>query len=369
MGTDTALGTFAQATLDTLPLNVAILDADGAIVGTNRGWREFGVANGIETAPDTLGTSYLAVTDAAAADGAEDARRAAAGLREVLDGGRDLFAMEYPCHAPTERRWFLLRAAPFVHDGDRYAVVAHLDVTDRALAKREAERRREEMAAERERLALVNQLLRHDLRNDLNVVAGWADLVGEHLEPGGEESLERLLGAVEHTSELVEAASDLAEAVGSTGDALEPTDLGAVLTDEVEKLRAAYATRSTSVTVTGPELSEPGVEVLATPLLSSVFSNLLNNAVFHNDKADVRVEVTVEPREETVLVRVVDNGAGVPDALKRELFAQGEKRPESPGMGLGLYLVDTLVRLYGGSVWVEDREPEGAVFCVELRRA
>jgi len=369
MGTDTAIGTLAQATLDTLPLNLAILDAGGEIVGTNRPWREFGRANGIGTSPDTLGTNYLAVTDAAASEGDEDARRAAAGLREVLAGGRDLFAMEYPCHAPTERRWFLLRAAPLVHDGDRYVVVTHLDITDRVLAERRVERQRDEMAAEHERLALLNQLLRHDIRNDLNVLSGWADVVGDHVEPGGEEALERLLGAADHTIDLIEAAGDLAEAVGSTEDSLEPTDLSAVLADEIEKLRTEYASRSTSVTVTGPEPSDPGVEVLATPLLASVFSNLLNNAVFHNDKADVRVDVTVETREETALVRVADNGPGVPDALKRELFAQGEKRPESPGMGLGLYLVDTLVDLYGGSVWVEDGDPDGAVFCVELRRA
>ncbi len=368
MGTDTAIGTLAQATLDTLPLNVAILDAGGEIVSTNRPWREFGRANGIGTSPDALGTNYLEVTDAAAAEGDEDARRAAAGLREVLAGERDLFAMEYPCHAPTERRWFLLRAAPFVHDGDRYVVVTHLDITDRVLAERRVERQRDEMAEEHERLGLLNQLLRHDIRNDLNVLIGWADVVGDHVEPGGEEALERLLGAADHTIDLIEAAGDLAEAVGATEDSLEPTVLSAVLTDEIEKLRTEYASRSTSVTVTGPEPSDPGAEVLATPLLSSVFSNLLNNAVFHNDKADVRVDVTVETREETVLVRVADNGPGVPDALKRELFTQGEKRPESPGMGLGLYLVDTLVGLYGGSVWVEDGEPEGAVFCVELRR-
>ena len=369
MGTDTAIGTLARATLDTLPLNVAILDAGGGIVGTNRAWREFGRANGIETSPDTLGTSYLDVTDAAAADGDEDARRVAAGLREVLAGERDLFTTEYPCHAPTERRWFLLRAAPLVDGGDRYVVVAHLDITDRVLAERRVERQRDEMAAEHERLALLNQLLRHDVRNDLNVVTGWADVVGDHVEPGGEEALERLLRTVDRTADLIEAAGDLAEAVGSTEDSLEPTDLSVVLADEVEKLRTEYATRSTSVTVRGPEPRENDVEVLATPLLSSVFSNLLNNAVFHNDKADVRVDVAVETRGETVLVRVADNGPGVPDALRRELFAQGEKRPESPGMGLGLYLVDTLVGLYGGSVWIEDGAPEGAVFCVELRRA
>lgn len=215
----------------------------------------------------------------------------------------------------------------------------------------------------------MNQLLRHDVRNDLNLITGWGDMLRAHVEPSGEEALRRILEAAEHVVELIEAADGFAEFDDDPGDGPTPTDLYAVLTDEVERLRAECEDRPTPVTVTGPEPTGPSVEVLATPLLSSVFSNLLNNAVFHNDDAEVRVDVTVEEREETVVVRVADNGPGVPDDRKRKLFEQREKRTRSPGSGLGLYLVDTLVGFYGGSVRIEDAEAGGAVFRGELRRA
>jgi len=51
------------------------------------------------------------------------------------------------------------------------------------------------------------------------------------------------------------------------------------------------------------------------------------------------------------------------------VFGRGEKGLESPGSGLGLYLVDNLAETYGGRVWIEDNEARGAVFHVELRRA
>jgi len=51
------------------------------------------------------------------------------------------------------------------------------------------------------------------------------------------------------------------------------------------------------------------------------------------------------------------------------VFGRGKKGLESPGSGLGLYLVDNLVETYGGRVWIEDNEPKGAIFCVELQRA
>jgi signal transduction histidine kinase len=70
--------------------------------------------------------------------------------------------------------------------------------------------------------------------------------------------------------------------------------------------------------------------------------------------------------EGRVVVRVADNGPGVPDDRKEAVFGRGEKGLRSTGTGLGLYLVDTLVDSYGGRVRVEDNDPEGAVFVVEL---
>jgi signal transduction histidine kinase len=369
MSSHTQSGSLAREVLDALPLSTATLDRDGVIVDTNRAWREFAAENGITESQDHVGVSYLAVTEAAtrkAEDG--DAERAATGIRSVLSGDCERFTMEYPCHSPTERRWFRLLAAPLTTCDGRFVVVAHDDVTDRVLAERRAERQRDEMVEEREQLSLVNQILRHDVRNDLNLVTGWLSLLEKHVDPEGEGALRRVRKAAGHTLELVEAAGDFAELVDESRDPLVPTDVSAILASEVEKLRAEYEDRPTPLTVAGPESRDPGVEVLATPLLSSVFSNLLNNAVFHNDKAHVRIEATLDEREETVVVRVADNGPGIPDDRKERLFDQGEKRAESSGLGLGLYLVETLVRFYGGSVWVEDADPEGAVFCVELRR-
>ncbi len=69
------------------------------------------------------------------------------------------------------------------------------------------------------------------------------------------------------------------------------------------------------------------------------------------------------------MVRIADDGPGIPDAQKEVVFAKGEKSLGSPGSGLGLHLVRTLVDQYGGDVRIEDNEPTGAVFVVSLPRA
>ena len=77
------------------------------------------------------------VCDSAGRAGSEDAAAFADGLRSVLDGRLEEFSMEYPCHSPTEKRWFVARATRFLA-GDgvaQGAVVAHENVTERKLAE------------------------------------------------------------------------------------------------------------------------------------------------------------------------------------------------------------------------------------------
>ncbi|MDT3437941.1 bacterio-opsin activator domain-containing protein [Haloarcula sp. 1CSR25-25] len=125
------------SSVDTLPSNIAILDADGTILATNDSWREFGEANGLEATPDSVGVNYLDVADAA---DDPDADRAVAGIRAVLRGNREQFELEYPCHSPAEKQWFLLRATAFTHGGARFASVAHVDITERKQRERKYRR-------------------------------------------------------------------------------------------------------------------------------------------------------------------------------------------------------------------------------------
>ncbi|MFC7114549.1 sensor histidine kinase [Natronoarchaeum sp. GCM10025703] len=68
-------------------------------------------------------------------------------------------------------------------------------------------------------------------------------------------------------------------------------------------------------------------------------------------------------------VRIADNGPGVRESMKDDIFGKGEKGLESAGTGIGLYLVQSLVESYGGDIRVEDNDPTGAVFVVELQAA
>jgi PAS domain S-box-containing protein len=134
-------GDLARATLDTFPINVAVVDGDGHIVLTNRAWQAFARQEGDVEDHEELGTNYLT---AATVDD-DDAEAAVAGLRAVVDGDREQFELEYPCHSPDERRWFIMRVSPVVVDGERGAVVAHANITDRKEAELAADERADQL--------------------------------------------------------------------------------------------------------------------------------------------------------------------------------------------------------------------------------
>ena len=130
----------ARSTLDTLPFNIAVLDDEGTILFTNRSWREFnGVGGG---AGEMVGVNYFEGVDTDADDHAADAL---AGLRRVIDGDEEVFTLEYPCHTPDEKQWFLMRAARLADDDQGSVVVAHIDITQRKLAELDAREKRRDL--------------------------------------------------------------------------------------------------------------------------------------------------------------------------------------------------------------------------------
>jgi two-component system CheB/CheR fusion protein len=117
-----------QSILDCLPEHVAVLDPDGTITMVNAAWRRFSLANGD---PDLKlsgpGSNYLQACGVG--EEFEGGETAARGLRAVMDGTLPSFSMEYPCHSPTEERWFVMNVAPI--PGPKFgAVVSHFNITN-----------------------------------------------------------------------------------------------------------------------------------------------------------------------------------------------------------------------------------------------
>ncbi|MFZ4536031.1 chemotaxis protein CheB [Propionivibrio sp.] len=118
-----------QSIIDALPEHIAVVDPAGTIVMINTAWRRFARANGdLDLKASGPGANYFNACQAGIH--ADDAIASAAvqGLREVLEGTLPQFSLDYPCHSPTEQRWFVMNAAP-VLGGDFGAVISHVNIS------------------------------------------------------------------------------------------------------------------------------------------------------------------------------------------------------------------------------------------------
>ena len=242
------------------------------------------------------------------------------------------------------------------------------DVTPEVLVRAirysiERKRTERELKRRTEELTILNHLTRHDIRNDISLVVGRAHELAEHVEPRGQSALDEIVQSSNHVLQLTRTVGDIVESIAEDEEEIElrSVDLSRVLAIEVEKAEGLY--RGVGISI---ESDADGVCVRANDLLSSVVGNLISNAIFYNDKETPEVTLNVAIDDRTATLRVADNGPGIPDRRKSRIFAKGERGAASSGMGIGLSLVDRLVERYGGDIRVEDNDPVGSVFCVEL---
>lgn len=145
-----ASGEFLQRTLDCLRSHMAILNDEGTIIAVNATWNKFATSNGLAEKFCGPGANYLRSCDQATGDCSEEAKVVADGIRDVIANRREHFYLEYPCHSPSEQRWFSVRITRFEINQSVKIVVSHDNVTQRKLAElkvQEANRRLSQIAA------------------------------------------------------------------------------------------------------------------------------------------------------------------------------------------------------------------------------
>ncbi len=126
---------FLQSTLNALSSHIAILDERGTIVEVNAAWNGFAAENDLPRGHRGMGDNYLQLCDDSVGKFSEEASSVAAGIRAVMAGQCREFHLEYPCHSPTEQRWFIVRVTRFGGDGPVRIVVAHENISERKKAE------------------------------------------------------------------------------------------------------------------------------------------------------------------------------------------------------------------------------------------
>nr|WP_269140562.1 PAS domain S-box protein [Archaeoglobus neptunius] len=196
----------------------------------------------------------------------------------------------------------------------------------------------EKLSKREEYLKLLNKTLRHDIANALTYVRAVLEVTGDDLS-------QKAIRSIDFITKMIREMANLEKAAGE----LFPTRMDLIAKEVAENFDVAY---------NGEE-----VLVLANEGLRTIVFNLVQNAVQHSGGS---VEVEVERDGSWGILRVRDDGRGIPDEIKAKIFDEGFS---TSGSGVGLFITKKLIEFYDGFITVYDNTPSGTVFEVRLKTA
>ena len=206
-------------------------------------------------------------------------------------------------------------------------------------------------------IQLLNRVLRHNLRNDMNAINGWATTV----QNAGDESIVEAGDRIERISrqltELSETARELEQQAHRERDP-QRLDLPTLVRDAVDPQRERFPSAAFEVRI------ETERAVCAGPELETALGELVENAAKH--ATDPTVEVVARDDDEWIEFTVTDDGPGI-DEMERNVVSAGGETALEHGSGLGLWVVNWIVTRYGGSFQLTSRsERTGTVATIRL---
>jgi len=212
---------------------------------------------------------------------------------------------------------------------------------------------------------LFIDIISHDMINPLTCIINFADLVEE----------EKSLGDIKHINkrikkngynlyEMIDSASQLAKLETEGELDTKSKDLSSIVTEAKDTFES-YAEEKNIEVVNKINGKYPAQ---VNPSIFDVFTNLVSNAIKYSPKKS-KVSLDILDDNDGWIVKVKDNGKGVPDKYKETIFSRFERLEKRgvEGSGLGLAIAKKIVDLHNGKIWVEDNpEGGGSIFNVRL---
>jgi len=244
---------------------------------------------------------------------------------------------------PNGTRKFLYRGVP-VSDDRGFAIYS--DITDKLRQERQ--------------LDVLQRVIRHNLRNDVNVITGNAERA---LEAAEDEEVREALKTVKQTAEGLSQLCEEAQTIRHVIDespSLEPTTLKPVIDTVTDECLQRF--QQAVITVDCP----PELTVRADSRLETLLDCLVDNAIRHNTASLPKVTIEAREADEMIELTMTDNGPGIP-TIEQELITSSERSsPLSHGSGLGLWLVKYLTESYGGQITIDTPDHGGTVVTIRF---
>lgn len=269
--------------------------------------------------------------------------------RERIEGGepRETYEIEISSKdgatIPVE-----VSVGVFEYEGELATITAIRDISERINRTRH--------------LRVLDRVMRHNFHNDMTIIQGYAQTI--HDEAPNKNVAEDAELIISKSRQLLETIDKEREIVEIIAEPVEYTEANLVTAVQqvVATVREEYSDAAIDLDLPNEAIAS------ATPAFPRALEELLTNAIIHNDQETTKVSIAVERQETTIRITIADNGPGIPDEELKVLTGEREIEPLYHGSGLGLWLVNWIVRRADGTLEFEANDPRGSIVTIKLQR-
>lgn len=370
--------------LETLTEQIAVIDENGEIVYVNKSWVDFGRENECLTKPsEWQGINYLDIIESSAKDGDMLAQQASKGIKSIINKEKNTFYLEYPCHSPDEKRWFMMRVTSFELDESSYCVLSHHNITERVLAENELSenfiklKNTQNIMVKQSREAAMGEILSligHHWRQPLTIISSLLSnlILSSEIEEFDLHKYEESVKYQKYVNDTVYEINDITQALSKTINsfrALFDKEASKEMLTLKEVCQRTFDMIDIDMIQEDIEViydeSNEKFELILGDMIQTIFY-IIKNAQenFQNNKTqNPKIKITTDKNT----ISICDNGGGVPENIVDKIFEPYfSTKKKLNGTGLGLYLSKIIIEeQHNGKLFVKNQD-SGACFTIIL---
>ncbi|MFX1376827.1 MAG: PAS domain S-box protein [Promethearchaeota archaeon] len=260
-----------------------------------------------------------------------------------------------------EIRWREIFSKTIMYEGAPADLAITTDITDKIKAEQKLKDSEKKYKEAFDRANFYKDLFVHDINNILQVVNSSAELISYQLDDSEKcrdiENIARIISKqVDRGSKLVSNIRTLSK-LEEEQIPKNKLEISRFLENSIDFVKNAFEDKNVKISI---EPLNGKYNIEANELIQDVFENIIINAIKYNENPNIEISIRLSKIKKDkinyVKIEFIDNGMGIPDDRKKSIFLSGHREFKgSKGMGLGLSLVNKIIQIFDGKIWVEDR--------------